>query len=163
MTSATSAATVTSHANGATRPTTAPRIAHHPKSCGSNIATAIHCKESADKHRIPHPDIEHAIFHPINKHQIEGRRGDVTAGRVQRVGSAHHRDGSRISDDELDAILRGRPSLGRDRATGRGRSARRQVRLPESLNTALDDYAAAHNTTPSAVIRDALEAYLASA
>ncbi|WP_159813370.1 hypothetical protein [Actinomyces sp. zg328] len=78
MTSATSAATVTSHANGATRPTTAPRIAHHPKLCGSNIATAIHCKKSADKHRIPHPDIEHAIFHPINKHQIEGRRGDVT-------------------------------------------------------------------------------------
>lgn len=43
---------------------------------------------------------------------------DVTAGRVQRVGPVHHRDGSPITDDELDAILRGRPSLGHHRATG---------------------------------------------
>ncbi|ARD41303.1 gamma-glutamyltransferase [Actinomyces gaoshouyii] len=88
---------------------------------------------------------------------------DVTAGRVQRVGSVHHRDGSAVSDDELDVILRGRPSLGHTRATGRGRSPRRQVRLPEHTNNALDAYAAAHSTTPSAVIRDAVEAYLASA
>ena len=45
-------------------------------------------------------------------------------------------------------------------ATGRGASARRQVRLPEHTNTALDTYAAAHGLTPSAVIRDALNAYL---
>ncbi len=88
---------------------------------------------------------------------------DVTAGRVPIIARGTPRDGSRISDDELDAILRGRPSLGHDRATGRGRSPRRQVRLPEPLNTALDDYAAAHSTTPSAVIRDALTAYLNAA
>ena len=89
--------------------------------------------------------------------------GDVTAGRVRRVGPVHHRDGSRVSDDELDAILRGRPTLGHDHATGRGRSPRRQVRLPADTNAALDAYAAEHNTTASAVIRDALNAYLASA
>lgn len=86
---------------------------------------------------------------------------DVTAGRVQRVGSVHHRDGSRIDDDELDAVLRGRPNLGQDHATGRGRSPRRQVRLPRQTDAALDAYVKAHGTTASAVIRDALEAYLA--
>ena len=56
---------------------------------------------------------------------------DVTAGRIGTVRRGTPRDGSRISDDELDAILRGRPGLGRDHATGTGRSPRRQVRLPE--------------------------------
>ncbi|WP_366181331.1 hypothetical protein ABXS69_04355 [Actinomyces timonensis] len=38
---------------------------------------------------------------------------DVTAGRVQRVGSVHHRDGSAISDDELDALATaGAPASG---------------------------------------------------
>jgi len=37
---------------------------------------------------------------------------------------------------------------------------RRQVRLPEHTNTALDTYAKTHGLTPSAVIRDALNAYL---
>lgn len=85
---------------------------------------------------------------------------DVTAGRVQRLGHVHHRDGSRISDEELDVILGGRPNLGAARATGKGRSPRRQVRLPEATSEALDAYAAAHGTTPSAVMREALEAYL---
>ncbi|WP_162933899.1 hypothetical protein [Actinomyces lilanjuaniae] len=39
---------------------------------------AIHYSESADKHGVPHPEIEYAIFHPINKQQVEGRRGDTT-------------------------------------------------------------------------------------
>ena len=34
---------------------------------------------------------------------------DVTAGRVPTIGHGTHRDGSRISDTDLDAILRGRP------------------------------------------------------
>lgn len=77
---------------------------------------------------------------------------DVTTGRIGTVRRGTPRDGSRISDDELDAILRGRP----------GRSPRRQVRLPESTNDALDAYVREHNTTASAVIRDAVEAYLAT-
>ncbi|WP_127841667.1 gamma-glutamyltransferase [Actinomyces wuliandei] len=88
---------------------------------------------------------------------------DVTAGRVPAVAHGTPRDGSRVSDAELDAILRGRPTLGYDRATGHGRSPRRQVRLPEATSAALDAYAAAHDTTPSAVIRDAVEKYLATA
>ncbi|WP_167203061.1 gamma-glutamyltransferase [Actinomyces respiraculi] len=81
---------------------------------------------------------------------------DVTAGRIPIIGRGTPRGGSRISDDELDAILQGRPNLGHDHATGRGRSPRRQVRLPEHTNNALDAYSAKHNTTASAVIRDAL-------
>lgn len=88
---------------------------------------------------------------------------DVTAGRVPTIARGTSRDGSRIDDNELDAILRGRPNLGQDHATGTGRSPRRQVRLPEHTNAALDAYAQAHDTTPSAVIRDAVEAYLATA
>lgn len=54
----------------------------------------------------------------------------------------------------------GRPNLGRARATGHGRSPRRQVRLPEDLNNRLDAYADAKDLTVSDVIRAALEAYL---
>ena len=85
---------------------------------------------------------------------------DVTAGRVPTIGRGTRRDGSRVSDTGLDAVLRGRPGLGQSRATGRGRSPRRQVRLPEHTNTALDAYAKTHGLPPSAVIRDALNAYL---
>ncbi|MDU0348338.1 ribbon-helix-helix domain-containing protein [Actinomyces sp. MRS3W] len=88
---------------------------------------------------------------------------DVTAGRVPAIGRGTRRDGSRIADSELDEILRGRPALGQDHATGRGRSPRRQVRLPEHTNAALDAYVKKHGTTASAVIRDALESYLANA
>ena len=88
---------------------------------------------------------------------------DVTAGRIPTIGRGTHRDGSRISDTDLDAILRGRPGLGQSHATGRGRSPRRQVRLPEHTNAALDAYIEKHGTTASAVIRDAVEAYLATA
>ena len=54
----------------------------------------------------------------------------------------------------------GRPNLGEDRAAGRGRSPRRQVRLPQDLNTRLDAYARAQETTVSDIIRDALTDYL---
>ena len=86
----------------------------------------------------------------------------VTTGRVERVGPASHRDGSPVNPDELDEILRGRPALGHDRATGAGRSPRRQVRLPADTNAALDAYAQQHGTTASAVIRTAVETYLAT-
>ena len=39
---------------------------------------AIYYTESADKHRIPHADIEYAIYHPINKQRVEGRPRDIT-------------------------------------------------------------------------------------
>ena len=78
---------------------------------------------------------------------------DVTAGRIPTIGHGTHRDGSRISDT----------GLGQSHATGRGRSPRRQVRLLEHTNAALDAYIEKHGTTASAVIRDAVEAYLATA
>ncbi|CAM2783383.1 hypothetical protein ACSL103130_02465 [Actinomyces slackii] len=86
----------------------------------------------------------------------------ASAGALRPIGAPA--GGGPIADeDELRAILGGRPNLGSAHATGAGASARRQVRLPEHLNAALDDYAAAHSTTPSAVIRDALTAYLNAA
>ena len=88
---------------------------------------------------------------------------DVTAGRVPTIARGAARDGSRMSDVELDAILSGRPSLGATHATGRGRSPRRQVRLSEQTDAALDEYVTAHDTTASAVIRKAVEAFLATA
>ena len=71
------------------------------------------------------------------------------------------------SDEEIVALLEsvkaGRPNLGEERATGNGPSARRQVRLPEHTNKALDEYANTHNTTPSEVMRQALEQFLVGA
>ncbi|WP_167203018.1 gamma-glutamyltransferase [Actinomyces respiraculi] len=86
----------------------------------------------------------------------------ATEGRLHPIGQPL--GGGDIADeDELRAIMSGRPTLGHDHAIGHGASARRQVRLPEHTNTAIDAYAAKHNTTASAVIRDALEAYLTNA
>ena len=84
----------------------------------------------------------------------------ATTGDLQPIGAP---DGGGDLPDEtaLRAVFTGgRPNLGHEHATGRGASARRQVRLPEHTNPALDTYAAAHGLTPSAVIRDALNAYL---
>ena len=88
---------------------------------------------------------------------------DVTAGRVPTIGCGTRRDGSRVGDTEFGIILRGCPGLGQTRATGRGRSPRRQVRLPERTDAALTAYVEKHGATASAVIRDAVEAYLATA
>ena len=107
---------------------------------------------SPDSTRAPFTDTEQAYYNQLDE--------DVTAGRIPAVGRGTRRDGSRISDTDLDAILRGRPGLGQSHATGRGRSPRRQVRLPEHTNAALDAYIEKHGTTASAVIRDAVEAYL---
>lgn len=60
-------------------------------------------------------------------------------------------------------IFASRPKLGHTHATGTGRSPRRQVRLPEDVDAALGAYAAQHHTTPSAVIREAVNDYLANA
>ncbi len=60
------------------------------------------------------------------------------AGRV--------RDGSRVSEGELDALFAGRPKLGHTHATGTGRSPHRQVRLPEGADAALGAYAAPSTT-----------------
>jgi len=107
---------------------------------------------SPDSTRAPFTDAEQAYYNQLDE--------DVTAGRIPAVGRGTRRDGSRISDTDLDAILRGRPGLGQSHATGRGRSPRRQVRLPEHTNAALDAYIEKHGTTASTVIRDAVEAYL---
>lgn len=67
-------------------------------------------------------------------------------------------DGFTLADRTLR--MAGRPALGSDRATGEGRSPRRQVRLPPELNEQLDRFARQTDTTPSAVIRDALGEYI---
>lgn len=84
----------------------------------------------------------------------------ATTGDLRPIGAP---DGGGDLPDEaaLRAVFTGgRPNLGHTHATGRGASTRRQVRLPEHTNTALDTYAKTHGLTPSAVIRDALNAYL---
>ena len=110
---------------------------------------------SPDSTRAPFTDAEQAYYNQLDE--------DVTASRIPAVGRGTRRDGSRISDTDLDAILRGRPALGQSHATGRGRSPRRQVRLPEHTDAALTAYIEKHGTTASAVIRDAVEAYLTTA
>lgn len=55
----------------------------------------------------------------------------------------------------------GRPRLGGNQHKI-GRSPRRQVRLPDELNTALDSYAARHNIKPSEVMRQALSQFLSN-
>ena len=85
----------------------------------------------------------------------------ATDGALRPVGEPDG-GGTLKDEDELRAVFAGRPSLGHTHATGRGPSARRQVRLPEGMNAALDTYAAQHGTTPSAVIREALDEYFAT-
>ena len=59
---------------------------------------------SPDSTRAPFTDAEQAYYNQLDE--------DVTAGRIPAVGRGTRRDGSRISDTDLDAILRGRPGLG---------------------------------------------------
>ncbi len=68
---------------------------------------------------------------------------------------------ARVATRELLASVGGRPNLGQTRAQGKGSSPRRQVRLPDPINNQLDRYSAKTGQTPSQVIRDALERYLA--
>ena len=89
---------------------------------------------------------------------------DIAAGRVKPVRTTLRTSpGSRVSDDELDAIFRGRPNLGEIHATGAGRSPARQVRFSLATDAALVEHVRARGTTMSAVIRDAVEKYLATA
>lgn len=89
---------------------------------------------------------------------------DIVAGRVKPVrATLRTSPGSRVSDDELDAIFRGRPNLGEIHATGAGRSPARQVRFSLATDAALVEHVRARGTTMSAVIRDAVEKYLATA
>ena len=89
---------------------------------------------------------------------------DIAAGRVKPVRTTLRASpGTRVSNDELDTIFRGRPNLGEVHATGAGRSPARQVRFSPATDAALTEYVRAHDTTTSAVIRDAVEKYLATA
>lgn len=54
----------------------------------------------------------------------------------------------------------GRPRLD-GQPSGAGRAPRRQVRLPEPLNNALDAYAQQQRLTASEIMRDAVAEYLA--
>ena len=110
---------------------------------------------SPDSTRAPFTDAEQTYYNQLDE--------DVTAGRVPTIGCGTRRDGSRVGDTEFGIILRGCPGLGQTRATGRGRSPRRQVHLPERTDAALTAYVEKHGATASAVIRDAVETYLATA
>jgi hypothetical protein len=68
-----------------------------------------------------------------------------------------------LSPDELDAAARrgrGRPRLA---GSGTGRSPKRQVRLPEEVDDALVRLAHDQGRSPSAVMRDAITAYVRTA
>ena len=52
---------------------------------------------SPDSTRAPFTDTEQAYYNQLDE--------DVTAGRIPAVGRGTRRDGSRISDTDLDAIL----------------------------------------------------------
>ena len=108
-------------------------------------------------------DLAYAPFTEAEQTYYNQLDEDVTAGRVPTIGCGTRRDGSRVGDTEFGIILRGCPGLGQTRATGRGRSPRRQVHLPERTDAALTAYVEKHGATASAVIRDAVEAYLATA
>lgn len=81
-------------------------------------------------------------------------------GELRPVGQAEFRDGSEMSEAQLREVFVGRTRLSGAPASGAGRSPRRQVRLPETTNTALDEYAAESGLSASAVIRLALEQFL---
>jgi len=114
---------------------------------------AIDYTESADKHGVPETTTDDLDIL-------------ATTGALRPIGPPS--GGGPIKDeDELRAVFAagraaGRPSLGHTHATGRGPSARRQVRLPESTNAALDTWAARHDKTPSSIIREALDEYFAT-
>ena len=79
--------------------------------------------------------------------------GPVVSGQAVTGAEA-----DRMADEALR--MAGRPSLGHSRATGEGRSPRRQVRLPQELNAELDRYARDEQTTASEIIRLAVSEYL---
>ncbi|MFT0846608.1 CopG family transcriptional regulator [Actinomycetaceae bacterium L2_0104] len=68
-------------------------------------------------------------------------------------------DEARAAGREVLERFAGRPNVGHTHAQGKGSSPRRQVRLPEALNSQLDTYAAETGQTASQVIRDALESF----
>ncbi|WP_202616218.1 hypothetical protein [Actinomyces sp. 432] len=82
---------------------------------------------------------------------------DIAAGRVKPMRTTHRANPGRVSDDEFDAIFRGRPNPGEAHATGAGRSPARHVRFSPATDAALSEYVKAPDTTASAVIREAVE------
>ena len=108
-----------------------------------------------DPAHTPLTEAEHACYNQLDE--------DVTAGRVPAIGRGTRRDGSRVSDTELDAVPRAPPGPGRSGAPGGVRPPRRQVRLPEHTDATLTAYVEKHATPASAVTRDAVEPHLATA
>lgn len=68
-----------------------------------------------------------------------------------------------MSPDELAAAERRGPGRPRLSGAGTGRSPKRQVRLPDELDAQLVARATAEGRTPSAVMRDAVAAYMRTA
>jgi hypothetical protein len=109
----------------------------------------------SDETYMPDPDVVDALAAYA---ESDDAAQDIEAAR------GHALRGDDAAEHGRALLARGgRPGLGQERATGRGSSPKRQVRLPATLNARLDDYAASHDTTPSAVIRCALDDYFARA
>ena len=84
------------------------------------------------------------------------RGSDVLLASTTPAGAT---EGRATEEDLQDLIAQGgRPGLGGLRGTGPSR--KRQVRLPHDLDVLLAERARSDHLSPSAIIRDALDAYL---
>lgn len=82
---------------------------------------------------------------------------DLCDGKVATIGSPIRLDGQEMSEEEFAATFRGRPTLEHTRATGQGRSPRRQVCLGTELDKAFEDYLKRTHLTASAALRQAVQ------
>lgn len=101
----------------------------------------------------------HDGHRPVTDATTDDELDALAADGALRPAGEPSGGGALRTEVELRAVFDGRPSLGHPRATGRGPSARCQVRLPESTNAALDACAAQHDKTPGTIIREALDEY----
>ncbi|MEU4198242.1 hypothetical protein AB0E69_40535 [Kribbella sp. NPDC026611] len=85
------------------------------------------------------------------EHEMELPKNSSTAVRGKAAAD--------FGKDLIEHSRRGRPSIDPDKAPGE-RTRVRQVRLPGSMDDNLTAFAQAHNTNPSAVLREALQEYL---
>lgn len=86
---------------------------------------------------------------------------------VTRGNAASHAEIQNLLEDALGGsealqkAVRGRPSVGRDRASGT--SPIRRVRLTREMDEALQQRAEEEHRKPSEIMRDALDSYLGRA
>lgn len=104
---------------------------------------------------------EHDIRYGIDFTELADWAESDESAATPALGTTFHGDDAVRASREF--LGRGRPTLGASRATGEGRSPRRQVRLDAETNARLDAYADQTGSTASEIIRAALQAYLPAA